>query len=100
MLDLFAEERPYCLSYFFEFKALFEVSFDFFAELLFRGLFDVEVVNRFEKIEPDFIDAAEYPDGHSLDEKMSTWKVALTSWIILLTYDSCFVMNSKAFLYF
>lgn len=72
MLDFFAEERAYCLSNFFELETFLKVGFGCFTKMLFGGLFEIKVIYFFEETEPDFIDAAEDSEGHSLDRREDT----------------------------
>ena len=85
MLDLFIEDRLYSLLNLLQFKAFFELYSNFVTKISFDALSDVKSVYFFEEGQSHFIDAANDSDSHTLGHFSTTWKVALTSWIILLT---------------
>ena len=66
MLYFLVENPPHNLSDPLKLKALLELGLDLLAEFLLDTLADVEIVNFLEQPQPDFIDAADDADGHSL----------------------------------
>ena len=85
MLDLFVKNGLDRFTDFLQFETFLELPFDFLTEILFDTFSDIESVYLFEKGQSHFIDAANDSDSHTLGHFSTTWKVALTSWIMLLT---------------
>jgi hypothetical protein len=94
VLNLFVENTSDSLSDLLQFEALLELIFNLLAEISLSTFPYIKGVNFLQEREADFINNGDNTYSHSLNTSGITGKVALTSWIILLTYESCLLMNS------
>lgn len=85
MLDLLIEHPAHGLPDLLQLEAALQLALHLLAELALGALLEVEVVDALEQGEADLVDAGEDAHGHALRGGERTWKVALTSWIMLFT---------------